>query len=144
MATTYVTSTQPLLGQRRNHNTDKRPGATRIAKTANIHKFTSDDTESRDLLRQLKALGNRELVFADPSDAILGIGFSAAEAKEVDRVEWGANVFGKSLDAVRTLVKTTNKTTNAKKKQKRTQASSGRGDLDTSIFDVGGRMSVNW
>jgi predicted NAD-dependent protein-ADP-ribosyltransferase YbiA (DUF1768 family) len=139
-----VTSSQRPLGQRKNDNTDKRSGATRIAKTANIHKFTSDDTESRDLLRQLKVLGNRELVFADPSDAILGIGFSASEAKEVDRAEWGANVFGKSLDAVRTLVKTTDKTMSAKKKQKHTQASSGRGDLDTPIFDVGGRMSVNW
>jgi hypothetical protein len=127
-----------------NCDTDKLLGATRIAKTANIHKFTSDDTQSRDILRQLKALGDRELVFADPSDAILGIGFSVIEAKEVDRAQWGANVFGKSLDAVRTLVKTTDKKTTAKKKHKRTQTASNRGDLDTSIFDVGGRMSVNW
>jgi hypothetical protein len=138
-----VASAQSSLSEW-NCDTDKRPGATRIAKTANIHKFTSDDTESRDLLRQLKALGNRELVFADPSDAILGIGFSVTDAKEADRAEWGANVFGKSLDAVRTLVKTTNKNMNANKKHKRSQAASSGGDLDTSIFDVGGRMSVNW
>ncbi|KAF2026062.1 DUF1768-domain-containing protein, partial [Setomelanomma holmii] len=89
---------------------------TRIAKTANLHKFTSDDTESRDLLRRLKKLGNRELVFADPSDAILGIGFNAAEAEEVGREQWGANVFGKSLDAIREQTKAKGKRANATKK----------------------------
>ena len=123
---------------------DQLSGVTRITKTANIHKFTSDDTESRDLLRRLKKLGNRELVFADPSDAVLGIGFNAAQAEEVDREQWGANVFGKSLDAVREQVKAKGKKANATKKPMSTQAAPGYGDLDTSIFDVGGRMSINW
>lgn len=113
-------------------------GASRIARKANIHKFTSDDTESRDLLRRLKNLGDQELVFADPSDAILGIGFSAAEAKAADRVQWGANAFGKSLDAVRNLVEVTGKTANATKKRKRTQAAAPHGPSDTSMFDIGG------
>ncbi|KAF2446695.1 hypothetical protein P171DRAFT_519071 [Karstenula rhodostoma CBS 690.94] len=106
--------------------------ATRIAQNANIHKFLSDDTESRDLLRQLKNLGERELVFADPSDAVLGIGLSATEATEVDRAQWGANVSGKSIEAIRA--------TKACKDQK---ASDHRG-FDTSIFDVGGRLSIHW
>ncbi|KAH7382212.1 hypothetical protein BKA66DRAFT_570507 [Pyrenochaeta sp. MPI-SDFR-AT-0127] len=118
--------------------------ASRIARNANVYKFTSDDTESRDLLRRLKNLGDRELVFADPSDATLGIGFSVAEAKEVDKVQWGANVFGKSLDTVRNLVKVTGKTANATKTRKRAQAASDHRPSDTSIFDQGGRLSVNW
>jgi hypothetical protein len=115
-------------------------GVTRIAKTANLYKFTSDDTESRDLLKRLKKLGSRELVFADPSDAVLGIGFNAAEAEEVDREQWGANVFGKSLDAVRDQVKA--KRANATKKP--VKAAPRYADFDTSIFDTGGRMCINW
>lgn len=112
-------------------------GASRIAKNANVHKFMSDDTESRDLLKRLKKLGNRELVFADPADDVLGIGFSIADAEKVDREQWGANVFGKSLEAVRTLAK-------APGKPKKTQTARGHNPFDTSIFDVGGRLSVNW
>tara|TARA_R110002003_G_scaffold236_3_gene17121 strand:- start:3875 stop:4264 length:390 start_codon:yes stop_codon:yes gene_type:complete len=117
-------------------------GVTRIAKTANLYKFTSDDTESRDLLKRLKKLGSRELVFADPSDAVLGIGFNAAEAEEVDREQWGANVFGKSLDAVRETVKAQGKKANATKKP--VKAAPRYADFDTSIFDTGGRMCINW
>ncbi|KAH7087889.1 hypothetical protein FB567DRAFT_357023 [Paraphoma chrysanthemicola] len=117
---------------------------TRIAKTANTHKFTSDNTESRELLKRLKKLGNRELVFADPSDAVLGIGFNAADAEEVGREQWGANVFGKALDAVREQAKAKGKKANATRKQTSSQAAPRHGDLDTSIFDVGGRMSINW
>ena len=114
---------------------------TRIAKNANIAKFTADDTESRDLLRQLKNLKKRELVFADPSDAVLGIGFGVDEAEEVDRDQWGANVFGKSFEAVRDIVGATSKTATATKKRKKTQPYD---PFDTSIFDEGGRMSIHW
>jgi hypothetical protein len=95
-------------------------------------------------LRRLKKLGKRELVFADPSDAVLGIGFNATEAEEVDREQWGANVFGKSLDAVREQEKVKGKKANATKKPVSRRAAPGYGDFDTSIFDIGGRMSINW
>ena len=108
---------------------------------ANMAKFTSDDTESRALLNQFKKLKNRELIFADPSDAVLGIGLSIDEAKEMNREQWGANVFGKSFDAVRNHVKETSRTTKMTKKQKTTQPYDS---FDSSIFDVGGRMSVYW
>jgi hypothetical protein len=85
----------------RRERADGLAGVTRISKTANLHKFTLDNTESRELLNRLKELGKRELIFADPLDAVLGIGINAADAEEVDRAQWGANVFGKSLDAVR-------------------------------------------
>ena len=114
---------------------------TRIAKIADISKFTSDDTESRDLLNQFKKLKNRELVFADPSDAVLGIGLSIDEAKEMDREQWGTNVFGKSFDAVRNLMTETSKTTNMTKKRKKAKPYD---PFDSSIFDVGGRMSIYW
>ncbi|KAK7189063.1 hypothetical protein DPSP01_010352 [Paraphaeosphaeria sporulosa] len=104
----------------------------RIAKTANMHKFLSDDAESRYLLRQLKKLATRELVFADPADSDLGIGFSAAEATEVGHAQWGANVFGKAIDEVR------------KTKAWKDQKASEQRVFDTSIFDVGGRLSVYW
>lgn len=125
-------------------NADMLLGASRIAKNANVHKFTSDDTESRDLLKRLKKLGDRELVFADPADDVLGIGFSIADAEEVDREQWGANVFGKSLDAVRTLAKAPGKTAKATAKPKKKQTAPGHGPPDTSIFDVGGRLSIYW
>lgn len=95
-------------------------------------------------MRQLKHLGDRELVFADPSDAVLGIGFSTDEAKEVDREQWGANVFGKSLDAVWDLVKATGNTADATEKPERKEAASGYVPFDTSIFDRGGRLSIHW
>ncbi|KAL5430279.1 hypothetical protein PMIN07_010139 [Paraphaeosphaeria minitans] len=106
--------------------------ASRITKSANMHKFLSDDAESRDLLRQLKNLGTGELIFADPADSVLGIGFSAAEATEVGHAQWGDNVFGKAIEEVRN--------TKAWKDQK----ASHQRDFDTSIFDVGGRLSVYW
>lgn len=102
-----------------------------------MHKFASDDTESRDLLRRLRNLEDRELVFADPSDAILGIGYSIAEAEEMGREQWGANIFGKSLDAVRTITKAT-------VNPDRDVAAVSQGLFNTSIFDLGGRLSVNW
>jgi hypothetical protein len=103
-------------------------------------------------LKRLKKLGKRELVFADPSDAVLGIGFGLAEAEEVDREQWGVNVFGKSLDAVREQVEAKRykaRATKKKKKKKKknlfvTQAMPRDRCFDASVFDVGGRMSIWW
>lgn len=101
-----------------------------------MHKFTSDSAESRALLQRLKKLGKREMIFSDPQDAILGIGFSIADAED-NREQWGANVFGKSLDAVRDITKKT-------PEPKKTHKSSGYQPFDTSVFDVGGALSVWW
>lgn len=58
-----------------------------IAKRAIRTKLTSKSTGNgrQNLLSRLKKLGTRELVFADPSDSILGIGFSVQEADEASR-----------------------------------------------------------
>lgn len=109
------------------------PGALKIAKIANEAKFMSDNAESRSLLKQLNDLKNRELVYADPLDAVLGIGYSSEEAEEVGREQWGMNVFGRSLDATRASVKAAGKTTNP-----------GYRAFDLSVFDIGGSYSVNW
>jgi predicted NAD-dependent protein-ADP-ribosyltransferase YbiA (DUF1768 family) len=63
-----------------------------------MFKFSSN---MPDLRKQLEALGSREIVFADPSDAFLGIGFGVDEADEVCRSKWGANVFGKAVEVAR-------------------------------------------
>jgi hypothetical protein len=83
------------------------------------------------------------MVFADPADDVLGIGFSISDAEGVDRNQWGANVFGKSLDVVRTLAKAPGNRARATAKLKKNTAA-GNGSFDTSIFDVGGRLSVYW
>lgn len=83
------------------------------------------------------------MVFADAEDDFLGIGFSEADAQEVDRGQWGDNVFGKSLDAVRKIGKATGMTADKTKKRK-TQTTKGYTPFDTSVFDIGGRMSINW
>jgi hypothetical protein len=94
-------------------------------------------------LKRFKKLGKRELVFADPSDAVLGIGVASEEA---DREQWGVNVFGKSLDAVREQVEAKRYKARAttKKKVFTTQAVPRDRCLDASVFDVGGRMSIWW
>lgn len=81
-------------------------GAADVAKTANLHKFMSENAESRDLLKKLKSLGNRELVYADPWDMTLGIAHPPWRAKLVPRERWGQNIFGKSLHAVRDATET--------------------------------------
>ena len=65
-------------------------------------------TESEELLNRLTKLGERELVFADPSDSYFGIGFDASEAMRVEREKWGFNVTGQSLKAVVEHVKNPN------------------------------------
>lgn len=62
----------------------------------NYCKFKQDP----DLLRQLLATGERELVEASPQDNVWGIGH-AAEFAEMYREHWGSNLLGKALMAVR-------------------------------------------
>ena len=83
-------------------------------------------------------------MFADAEDDVLGIGFSEAEAQEVDRGQWEDNVFGKSLDAVRKIGKARGMTADKTKKRGRGQTTTGYTPFDTSVFDIGGRMSINW
>ena len=63
-----------------------------------MFKFSSN---TPDLRKQLEALGRRETVFADPSDAFLGIGFGVDDAEDVCRSKCGANVFGKAVEVAR-------------------------------------------
>lgn len=108
-----------------------------IAETANIHKFSPHHAEGRALLRSFLKLKRRLLVYADPSDSVLGIRFDAESAKVVGRDQWGANVFGKSLNAVRRHPDVV--------KAQDTGAAFLRDDyFDTSVFDAGGRYAVNW
>lgn len=65
-------------------------------------------TESEELLNRLIKIGERELVFADPSDSYFGIGFDATEAVRVDREKWGFNVIGLSFKEVMRHVKNPN------------------------------------
>ncbi|KAF2118644.1 hypothetical protein BDV96DRAFT_360550 [Lophiotrema nucula] len=121
-----------------------------FANDANMAKFTRGK-QSKSLLQRLNDLGTRELVFADPSDSFLGIGYEAVEAEHVDREQWGDNMFGKSLNFVRlTMDKEqevkVDKTKKQKTKQKK-KKSTRREDsepFDASIFDVGGRLSIWW
>lgn len=76
----------------------KGSGAAYIAKKANLYKFSY---KAPDLRKQLDALGGREPVYADPSDAFLGIGFGVDEADDVCRSKWGANIFGKAVEVAR-------------------------------------------
>ncbi|AZI43460.1 NADAR family protein [Deinococcus psychrotolerans] len=56
--------------------------------------------QNQKLLAELAATGDAELVEASPTDRIWGIGFAEAEA-EFHRAEWGQNLLGKALMAVR-------------------------------------------
>ncbi|KAK7191107.1 hypothetical protein PSPO01_02416 [Paraphaeosphaeria sporulosa] len=67
---------------------------------ANLRKFLYSD-QSEDLLNRLANLGDRELVFADPTDLHLGIGLDASEAEKVGRKAWGKNAYGKSFEKLR-------------------------------------------
>jgi len=73
-------------------------GVAYIAKKANLGKFSY---RAPGLREQLDALGGRELVYADPFDAFLGVGFGVGEAGDVCRSNWGANVFGKAVEVAR-------------------------------------------
>ncbi|KAH8725696.1 hypothetical protein GQ44DRAFT_706950 [Phaeosphaeriaceae sp. PMI808] len=75
-----------------------------ILDTANRKKFL-DGAQSKNFMRRLNNLGDRELVFADPADSLIGIGFDAAEASEVSRMKWGKNEMGNSVDFMRRVKK---------------------------------------
>ncbi|KAH7396137.1 hypothetical protein BKA66DRAFT_409366 [Pyrenochaeta sp. MPI-SDFR-AT-0127] len=78
-----------------------------IATRANMSKF-SYSTKPPNLQKQLLSIGEREIVLASPSDRLFGIGFGAAEAKTTSQDQWGQNLFGKSLDAVRRSIQQLN------------------------------------
>ncbi|KAJ4300779.1 hypothetical protein N0V90_002867 [Kalmusia sp. IMI 367209] len=99
--------------------------ALKICKSANWAKFFSS-YEPSVIKNQVLAIGKRELVYASPSDRILGIGFAAEEAAQTDRKQWGQNYFGQGLDSARRKV---------------VQLA----DPDfPSIFDRGGKLEVHW
>ncbi|KAF2255434.1 DUF1768-domain-containing protein [Trematosphaeria pertusa] len=74
-----------------------------ICKRANYTKFLRS-ARRNDLQKWLLDTGERELVFASPSDRFWGIGLGAAEAEQTSREEWGQNVLGKDLMEVREKV----------------------------------------
>ncbi|EME41405.1 hypothetical protein DOTSEDRAFT_176519 [Dothistroma septosporum NZE10] len=71
----------------------------KIVEEGNYHKFTKGKA-SADMMRNLLATGERELVEASPADRIWGIGFGAADA-EANRDKWGENRLGKAIMNVR-------------------------------------------
>jgi predicted NAD-dependent protein-ADP-ribosyltransferase YbiA (DUF1768 family) len=56
-------------------------------------------------LNRLAKYGDRELVFADPTDGILGIGLDASEAETLGRKSWGLNLWGKSFTKLRDKIR---------------------------------------
>ena len=56
-------------------------------------------------MNRLAKLGDRELVFADPTDGYLGIGLDVEEAKTADRESWGRNELGKSFERLREKIR---------------------------------------
>ncbi|KAK4991255.1 hypothetical protein LTR50_002013 [Elasticomyces elasticus] len=77
------------------HTKDK----SRIVEEGNYHKFTSSEPQLQ-LKRKLLETGERELVEASPTDRIWGVGFGADDAEE-NRKDWGENLLGKAIAAVR-------------------------------------------
>ena len=73
-------------------------------KIGNQRKFLYSD-QSEDLLNRIAGLGDRELVFADPTDPYLGVGLDASEAEALGRKSWGRNAFGKSYGALRKKIR---------------------------------------
>ncbi|KAK4996491.1 hypothetical protein LTR66_003907 [Elasticomyces elasticus] len=71
----------------------------RIVEEGNYHKFTSSEPQLQ-LKRKLLETGERELVEASPTDRIWGVGFGADDAEE-NRKDWGENLLGKAIAAVR-------------------------------------------
>lgn len=75
-----------------------------IVETGNYLKFTQGKVTSSDetLRARLLATVNRELVEASPEDRLWGIGFSAEDAPDTPRDQWGQNLCGTILTTVRT------------------------------------------
>lgn len=69
-----------------------------IVKQGNLYKFS----QNPELKKILLATGDKQLVEASPYDRIWGIGFKKSNALKVDQSEWGDNLLGKALVAVRT------------------------------------------
>ncbi|KAM0331504.1 hypothetical protein ACHAQA_003181 [Verticillium albo-atrum] len=72
----------------------------RIVTDGNRLKFTHGPEAAR-LRDLLLATADRELVEADPTDRVWGIGFNQAKAGASDRKNWGKNLLGKALATVR-------------------------------------------
>ncbi|KAJ4352533.1 uncharacterized protein N0V89_007882 [Didymosphaeria variabile] len=76
------------------------PDALPICEHANLLKFIFS-YEYWDVRDPLLALGTRELVYACPTDRILGIGFGPEEARSTVREQWGRNIFARGVDIAR-------------------------------------------
>lgn len=81
----------------------------RIVEEGNYWKYVSgkDEGELRDgrsLKEKLLETGNREIVEASPMDRIWGVGFGEKNA-ESRRKDWGLNLLGKALMAVRERIR---------------------------------------
>ncbi|KAI9660965.1 MAG: hypothetical protein M1821_009292 [Bathelium mastoideum] len=75
----------------------------RIVEEGNWWKFTNC-LDQPQLKRLLLETGDRELVEASPTDRIWGVGFDAYTA-EANRKDWGQNLLGKAIMAVRKRIK---------------------------------------
>ena len=75
-----------------------------IVEQGNYLKFTQGKVTSSDeaLRARLLVTGDRELVEASPEDRLWGIGFSAEDAPQTPREDWGQNLCGRILMKVRT------------------------------------------
>lgn len=133
---------------------DSLPECFELAKRANALKFHFPTDEKSNILERLEATGERELIDAAPRDRLWGIGFSAAAARQVDRQEWGQNLYGKAImeirrdgipkgDAVIKAALEWKKNPRRKIPEPRPPPSSGR-EIDVSVFDLGGSHSIWW
>ena len=75
----------------------------RIVEEGNWWKFTNCSDQPQ-LKRRLLETGDRELVEASPTDTIWGVGFDAQNA-EFHREDWGQNLLGKAIMAVRKRIR---------------------------------------
>jgi ribA/ribD-fused uncharacterized protein len=73
-----------------------------IVSQGNYYKFSQSDVLKQILLDT----ENKTLVEASPYDSIWGIGFTASDAIKVNKKEWGNNLLGKALEAVRFRLRT--------------------------------------
>ena len=74
-----------------------------VVEQGNYLKLTQANVSSsiETLRERLLATGDRELVEASPEDRLWGIGFSAEDAPNTPREQWGQNLCGKILMRVR-------------------------------------------
>ena len=74
-----------------------------IVEEGNWWKFTNCQDQPQ-LKQLLLETGDRELVEASPTDRIWGVGFSALDA-EANRKDWGQNLLGRAIMAVRQRIR---------------------------------------